>query len=410
MNTFNLFSYRQHFIKLLSLVFAFSLIFSACEEDQSEEDKDSFESNNTWQEASSVSLDETYNAEISTESDVDFYTYTTNHSASTYDVVSIQFTNVGQDMKVCVEILDGNGQSLATAESSTAGANWTYNVTCPGGTYILKVHGNDGFTTFTGKYSFTISNQSVNDDYAPNHSIETAAEVNLSTDLNGEIVSYDEEDYFVFSNANTSYWQQFELAFTNVSSELMVHYEILDSDKNTITDGSGDKGANVSWKFPTKSGQIYVKVWGYDYYGDTKGSYTANLSVTDANDNNEPDDTFADARVINSYPTGDISGKVVAEAANDNGGDYEFYKVTVKAGKKVEFSVDPQASNTEMHFGIYNEDESYTGNGLDGTDGQTLNYSLNNSSSSDVIVYIKLGAFPGDNGDYTISFTETTAS
>jgi hypothetical protein len=34
---------------------------------------------------------------------------------------------------------------------------------------------------------------------------------------------------------------------------------------------------------------------------------------------------------------------------------------------------------------------------------------MNNTSGSDSFFYIELGAFVGDNGHYTISFTETDA-
>jgi hypothetical protein len=45
----------------------------------------------------------------------------------------------------------------------------------------------------------------------------------------------------------------------------------------------------------------------------------------------------------------------------------------------------------------------------DGPDGQTITGSMNNTSGSDSFFYIELGAFVGDNGHYTISFTETDA-
>ncbi len=35
---------------------------------------------------------------------------------------------------------------------------------------------------------------------------------------------------------------------------------------------------------------------------------------------------------------------------------------------------------------------------------------MNNTSGADSFFFIKLGAYVGDNGNYTISFTETDAS
>lgn len=71
-------------------------------------------------------------------------------------------------------------------------------------------------------------------------------------------------------------------------------------------------------------------------------------------------------------------------------------------------SVTPKASNTELHFRVYDANKEYLGK-ADGSDGQTITGSMNNTSGSDSFFYIELGAFVGDNGHYTISFTETDA-
>ncbi len=401
-------------IQLLNLGILFSFLLAvSCEElDGTKDLTDEFEPNNTWQNAFPVPQEELLTANISDEADVDYYMFTTTHSNKTYDVMSFEFTNVGEEMRICIEVLDDKGQVLVNDLSNSAGANWTYLMTCPGGTYILKVFGDDGFQKYTGPYTFKVLNQNMNDDYAPNHVIDMSAEAALNEDIAGKILSYDEEDFFLFTNEHPDYWQRFTLAFSEVSSDFMVHFELYNEGRESFAEGSSapDKGVDLSYSFPVKTGHIFLKVFGYDYYENTKGSYTVNLSVTDPNDDHEPDDTFSQARIIDSYPTGELEGTIVCDAANDNPGDYEFFKVTVKAGKKVDFTVTPEVQNTELHFGIYDSGEVYTGSGKDGDDGEALNYFLNNSTAEDVILYLKLGAFRGDNGNYSISFTESDAS
>jgi len=82
--------------------------------------------------------------------------------------------------------------------------------------------------------------------------------------------------------------------------------------------------------------------------------------------------------------------------------------VSLANNKKVLWSVTPKASNTELHFRVYDANKEYLGK-ADGSDGQTITGSMNNTSGSDSFFYIELGAFVGDNGHYTISFTETDA-
>jgi hypothetical protein len=57
---------------------------------------------------------------------------------------------------------------------------------------------------------------------------------------------------------------------------------------------------------------------------------------------------------------------------------------------------------------VYDAYKDYLGN-EDGSDGQTINGSMNNTSGAESYFYIKLGGYVGDNGNYTISFTETNA-
>lgn len=204
----------------LGIVFSLLLAFSCEEMDGTEDLQDDFEPNNTWQEAFPIPQDEVLNAHISDENDVDYYRFATSHRDITYDFISFEFTNVGEDMRICIEVLDENGQSQVSDLSGSAGANWIYKLTCPGGIYILKVFGDDGFQKYTGSYSFKVSNLNSNDEYAPNHAIDMSAEVELNENITGKILSYDEEDFFLFANHNPGYWQRFTLAFTDVSSRI----------------------------------------------------------------------------------------------------------------------------------------------------------------------------------------------
>jgi len=148
---------------------------------------------------------------------------------------------------------------------------------------------------------------------------------------------------------------------------------------------------------------------GIAYDHSSSGSYTL-TPVVNGNDDNEPDDTFEQAREITSIPSSGLTltGTILATAANNNDGDYEFFKVSLANNKKVLWSVTPKASNTELHFRVYDANKEYLGK-ADGSDGQTITGSMNNTSGSDSFFYIELGAFVGDNGHYTISFTETDA-
>lgn len=382
---------------------------------------DSYETNDTWQEAGSISLDSEISANIHEAEDVDFYRFTTAHPANTYDKIRIALSAGDADLLLHLELYDTLGQKRTGTTAETPGQNLTYTLACPGGTYILRVSGwnkimNRDNGSF-GAYSATVTNLDVNDSLAPNHSREEAAEVAFGTDYQGVLVSKYEDDWFHVANPDSGTWEQYTVSLTDVSAELARNIAVYNDDGDEIHHNDGaalvvGKGTPLTYTFISKDPGTYVWVYGWDNImhspHGSSGSYTFRIDDNDANDDNEPDDTFADARVIDQVPATPLSGTILTDAANDNGGDFEFFKVSLPDGKKALWEVDPAASDTELHFKVYNAEQSYLGN-EDGSDGETISGSMNNNSGSDTFFFISLGAFVGDNGDYTITFTQTVA-
>jgi len=177
------------------------------------------------------------------------------------------------------------------------------------------------------------------------------------------------------------------------------------------TTGAGAAGADLSYTFVSKEDVFYLQVLGWDGYVNdhhSSGSYTL-TPVNNGNDDNEPDDTFEDAREIASYPVVGMKGTILTDAVGDNGGDFEFFKVSIANNKNVSWSVTPEASNTRLHFDVYEPNREHKGS-ANGPGGQTITGSMNNKTGADSYFYIKLGAYVGNNGNYTISFTETDAT
>lgn len=396
----------QKNITIISKSAAFILIllfiFSACKQDNEVLDPDNNEPNDSKQEATELVLGEWLTA-YAGKTDTDWYKFTVSHN--TYDVITVETQNMSDELEIHLEILDADGNSI-TKQGGGNGANVNINLSAPAGTYYIKI--SSWYEQNSGEYKLKVANSNANDDYEPNETSDNAADLGTLpvSALEGALVSPYEKDWYKFTTQNNNVWDIVSIEVTNNNDNLELLAELYDIDLNKEEQVEGSNGANVSITYPTKGGSFYLLL--KSLYEGNKGNYTLTIENKNLNDDNEPDDTFADARIIDSYPTGDISGTIVYDAANDNGGDYEFYKVTVKAGKKVDFTVDPSASDTEMHFRIYDQDQDYS-DGDGGDDGETLNYYLNNPSDSDAVFYVKLGAYPGDNGDYTISFTETTA-
>jgi len=526
---------KNQFSLLMILFLALPFIMVSC--DLIEDIVDEYEPNNKLSEAYAIALDTKYNANISEETDDDWFKITPSHGSDTYDKVQISVTNVSADLKIRLELYDASGKSLESHGATTGGQTLTFTFATPGVEYYVRFSGWDGFTDHrsTGSYSFTVSNMNANDEFAPNHTIETAEEsleygisyngvlvskyeddyykftnptpnawnsytfalTNVSEDLkvrirlygtnkseldskgsstagadlsytfiskedviylqvlgwdgftdhrssgnytltvsaenpndefapnhtietakplefgrsyNGIIVSREEDDYYKFTNPTPGVWNSYTFNLTNVSSSLKVKIYLYGADKSKLySTGATTAGGNLSYTFVSKENEFYLQVLGWDGFTDHRstGSYTL-TPVVNGNDDYEPDDTFEQAREIKSFPR-NLTGKILATAANNNDGDYEFFKVTITNNKKVLWSITPEASNTELHFDVYDKNKTHLG-GADGSRGQTITGSMNNTTGTDSFIYIKLGGYVGDNGNYTISFTETDAT
>lgn len=376
---------------------------------------DKYEPNNKLTEAYAVTLGTKYNAKISDVTDDDWFKITPSHGSDTYDKVEISVTDVSADLKIRLELYDIDGKSVAVHGTSTGGQSLTYTVATPGVAFYIRLSGWDGFTDHrtTGSYSLTVSNLKANDEFAPNHTIDKAKSLEFGKSYNGVIVSQYENDFYKFKNPKPGTWNSYTFTLNKVSADLKVRIYIYGANRaKLVAGGVGTAGSDLSYTFISKEDEFYLQILGWDGFTDhrTTGNYTL-TPVVNGNDDYEPDDTFEQAREITSIPSNGLTltGKILSNAANDNGGDYEFFKVSLANGKKILWTVKPEASNTQLHFQVYDPNKKYLGN-ASGTKGQAINGSMYNTSGSNSFFYIKLGGYVGDNGNYTISFTETNAN
>jgi hypothetical protein len=411
---------KNQFSLLAILFLALSFIVVSCDDIEIIVDNDNiatadkYEPNNKLTEAYAITLGTKYNAKISENTDDDWFKITPLHGSDTYDKVQISVSNVSADLIIRMELYNADGKSLAIHGTSTGGQTLTYTIATPGVEYYIRFSGWDGFTDHktTGSYSFTVSNLNANDEFAPNHTIETAKSLEFEKSYNGVLVSKYEDDYYKFTNPKPGTWNSYTFTLTNVSDDLIARMRLYGADKAVLhTTGAGAAGADLSYTFVSKEDVFYLQVLGWDGYVNdhhSSGSYTL-TPVNNGNDDNEPDDTFEDAREIASYPVVGMKGTILTDAVGDNGGDFEFFKVSIANNKNVSWSVTPEASNTRLHFDVYEPNREHKGS-ANGPGGQTITGSMNNKTGADSYFYIKLGAYVGNNGNYTISFTETDAT
>ncbi len=245
------------------------------------------------------------------------------------------------------------------------------------------------------------------DDLEPNNSRGEAFELTLGEQVDASIAKGD-HDWYSFSVETNGIIDKALIAITNLTSEMELTAVLYDSQGNQFGSFTGNAGINMNISLSTKTSSYYIEI--YDKNSDREGKYELTITLLDANDSNEPDDTFENAYIVSSYPSGNITGTILINASDANQyGDFEFFVLSVDVDKKVDFTLTPAADDIKLNYKIFNEDRSVVVDETEGTAGQILQASVGSGSGGSLTRYLRVGATLGNtaNGNYTISFTET---
>ena len=245
------------------------------------------------------------------------------------------------------------------------------------------------------------------DDLEPNNSRGEAFELTLGEQVDASIAKGD-HDWYSFSVETNGIIDIAGIAIENLTDEMELTAVLYDSQGNQFGSFTGNAGINMNINLSTKTSSYYIEI--YDKNSDHEGKYKITITLLQANDSNEPDDTFDDAFIVTSYPSGIITGTILINASDENQyGDFEFFVLSVDVDKKVDFTLTPAADDIKMNYKIFKEDRSVVVEETEGTAGQILQASVGSGSGGSMTRYFRVGATLGDtgNGNYTISFTET---
>lgn len=255
---------------------------------------DPYEPNDSIAEAYPIELGKSYTAYIS-ENDADFFSFRPAHGADTFDAVEIRVTDVGPDLIIGLALYDNRGSRFTQQTVSTRGADLTFTLRTPGlptgHNYYIRFSGTwghhyevDGYGDYRGEgpYTFRVRNLNENDEFAPNHTIDTAYPINLGQSYNGVLVSQYERDFYEFeAGAET---MSFDV--TNTGPDLNVGLVVYDSNREVIRKANvGTPGASLSqtWSGFGIGDTYYVRFTGtwphhFEVDGDgdlySRGPYT----------------------------------------------------------------------------------------------------------------------------------------
>ena len=258
-------------------------------------------SNNTFNTASEINVDEEYTGQIAVNDEIDNYKFTLESSGC----IQLQF--LGQNIESpYLKIYTENGQEIWSERpswnSTSKQISYSADVELTTGTYYFTASKRYGY----GNYDLTLEYKSAEESFpeeqnGSNNTFNTAAEINVDEEYTGQIAINDEIDNYIFTLSDAG-CVNFEFTAQNIESPYLKFY---------TNNGQEIWSERPSWNSTSKqisytstveltAGTYYFivsKRYGYGTYNFIL-NYTSSQE-TFAEEQNGSNNTFNDAEEIN---------------------------------------------------------------------------------------------------------------
>ncbi len=121
-------------------------------------------------------------------------------------------------------------------------------------------------------------------------------------------------------------------------------------------------------------------------WGPVSASFLNISAVPTAGSDNEPNDTFGQAQVVTTLPAL-VNGYMAATQRSRRGGDIDFFRVLVPAGKTLTATLTPNASS-DYNLKVHAANFAVLGSSQLGS-GQVDRVSVTNTATTDVVMYVR---------------------
>jgi subtilisin family serine protease len=351
------------------------------------------EANDTLATADAATLGSAMNGQLSTSSDVDWYSF----SASGSGTVSVVFdapTNSIYSEYFTVGLYDGSGSLL---RQYALGTDSTLNMgaVAAAGTYYLKVHDGDYYYSggaYTATVNFTAGSnagfeEEPNDDYA-NALVSGSVK-------RGQIATTDDVDWFYLdTQAAGNLAINFDAPTASGYSEYF-NVWVFDEAGNLLASKSTGQDISFAVNAPD-AGSYFVAVTSGDYYHDT-GQYALTITSTESTVNRESEandsNSQADALALGTNIYGQLSAPT----------DDDRYVVTLVSSGKLTVNFDGPTNSTYANY-FYLSVYDSTGALLATRDtGSDTAFDVNIAETGNYYVSVSAANYYFSDGEYRLS-------
>ena len=232
---------------------------------------DSFEPNDTQEQAASIPLGTQAEANFHSSSDADWYKADIPEEGGMLTVYS-----EGR-LDTYIELYDAEGTMLAENDDSGSGLNARISLQVSGGTVYICVREVDGDRGAYTLYTY-MREPGRSDDYEPDNSIETAGEIQIGTSQERTFTAADDSDWVKFTVTESGGYEIRTIAADQV---LDTYIELYDENGEYLDDDD-DSGDNYDayLKVQLDPGTYFIKIFTLDDDPLDNNAYTLSASAS----------------------------------------------------------------------------------------------------------------------------------
>lgn len=210
---------------------------------------DTFEYNDEFTVCKSIELNQFYTAKIIPIEDVDHYAFAIDEPK----ILKLKVDSISNKIDMYLEILDQEGVPVFDYFSDV-GSPIDFGVSLANGMYYLRLK--DGYNNSYSDlpYHFGI-NEYLVDTCEWNNNFENAKNVQISTQIQGNIYPIEDLDFFTFEVANS---QTINIIVDSVSNKIDMYIELYDYEKVLLESQHGSTGSKVELSHDATPGRYYI--------------------------------------------------------------------------------------------------------------------------------------------------------
>ncbi|ASZ10266.1 pre-peptidase C-terminal domain-containing protein [Chitinophaga pendula] len=219
--------------------------------------EDQLEPNNTQATAAVVRANTSFNAQISSASDVDYYQFTTTGTTN----IDLTLDRLPADYDI--RLLSSTGAQLASSQQGDVNTESISYATAAAGTYYVYIYGYNGAYSDIKCYRLNITTTPVTgcaDAYEPNNTQATAAGIPVDSIVRAQIASASDVDWYSIST--TTARPHIEISLSNLPKDYDVYLYNAAGTQLVKSENAGTTSERIVYNNGAV-GKYYIRVIGY---------------------------------------------------------------------------------------------------------------------------------------------------